>query len=169
MQDIAEAVNLQKPSLYHHFSSKQEILVAILDQALDILISSMSEILSSQLSPQEKLNRAMNSYLQLVLERRDIASVLLLEHRSLEQPLRRHHVAKRDRYETLWRMLLDEGIAVGAFSIADTALSSRFILGIMNWTLTWYREDGVLSPSQIAEAAYDSIYSGIKRSDCCDA
>lgn len=38
MQDIAEAVNLQKSSLYHHVSSKQEILVELLDQALDLLI-----------------------------------------------------------------------------------------------------------------------------------
>ena len=29
MQDIAKAVNLQKPSLYHHVSSKQEILLAL--------------------------------------------------------------------------------------------------------------------------------------------
>ena len=33
MQDIAEAVNLQKASLYHHVSSKQEILLALLDRA----------------------------------------------------------------------------------------------------------------------------------------
>ena len=31
MQDIASLVNLQKASLYHHVSSKQEILLALLD------------------------------------------------------------------------------------------------------------------------------------------
>ena len=37
MQDIAEAVNLQKASLYYHISSKQEILVEVLDRAIDVL------------------------------------------------------------------------------------------------------------------------------------
>jgi AcrR family transcriptional regulator len=37
MQDIAQAVNLQKASLYHHVTSKQEILVEVLDRALDLL------------------------------------------------------------------------------------------------------------------------------------
>ena len=44
MQDIADAVNLQKASLYHHFSSKQEILLALLDQALDLLIERVSVV-----------------------------------------------------------------------------------------------------------------------------
>ena len=42
MQDIAQAVNLKKASLYHHVNSKQEILVEVLDQALDLLIENMN-------------------------------------------------------------------------------------------------------------------------------
>ncbi|MFN2174581.1 MAG: TetR/AcrR family transcriptional regulator, partial [Anaerolineales bacterium] len=44
MKDIANAVDLQKASLYHHVSSKQEILALLLDQSLDILIDQMKEI-----------------------------------------------------------------------------------------------------------------------------
>ncbi len=41
MADIAEAVSLQKASLYHHFSSKQEILVELLDTALALVSGRM--------------------------------------------------------------------------------------------------------------------------------
>ncbi len=51
MQDIARAVRLQKASLYHHVSSKQDILVALLDRALDLLIAAMQEVLASIRSP----------------------------------------------------------------------------------------------------------------------
>ena len=44
MQDIAGAVNLQKASLYHHVSSKQEILLELLDQALELLTGEIIEI-----------------------------------------------------------------------------------------------------------------------------
>ena len=50
MQDIAEAVNLQKASLYHHVSSKQEILVDVLDMALDLFIANMQAVMASPLA-----------------------------------------------------------------------------------------------------------------------
>ena len=51
MQDIAHAVNLQKASLYHHVSGKQEILFVLLDQALDILIERIGAVVDSTKSP----------------------------------------------------------------------------------------------------------------------
>ncbi|MGB9586500.1 MAG: TetR/AcrR family transcriptional regulator, partial [Anaerolineales bacterium] len=46
MQDIANAVQLQKASLYYHVNSKQEILLMILDRALDILINGMQGVMA---------------------------------------------------------------------------------------------------------------------------
>ena len=55
MQDIAEAVNLQKASLYHHVSSKQEILLrALLDRALELLLERISPICQSRSSCRRK-------------------------------------------------------------------------------------------------------------------
>jgi AcrR family transcriptional regulator len=53
MNDIADAVNLQKASLYHHVSSKQEILSEILDRALQMLLERISAI-TAQTSPPTK-------------------------------------------------------------------------------------------------------------------
>ena len=82
MQDIAQSVNLQKASLYHHISSKQEILAALLDQALDMLIERIQNVIDQPIPPDEKLRLAMRVYLSSMLDRRDLAAVLLLEHRS---------------------------------------------------------------------------------------
>ena len=48
MSDIAHAVDLRKASLYHHVESKQEILVALLDQALDNLIDGIRPIVAQR-------------------------------------------------------------------------------------------------------------------------
>ena len=98
MQDIALAVNLQKASLYHHVSSKQEILLALLDRALDLLIEHIEQVISQPLSPDEKLRQAMRVYLEVMLENRDLAAVLLLEHRSLEPQYHARHTPRRDRF-----------------------------------------------------------------------
>jgi AcrR family transcriptional regulator len=65
MHDIAESVHLQKASLYHHFNSKQEILIALIDHALDLINSRLEAVLALSCSPDEKLRQAMVSYLQL--------------------------------------------------------------------------------------------------------
>ena len=67
MQDIAEAVNLQKASLYHHVSSKQEILVDVLDMALDLFIANMQAVMASPLPPDEMLRQAMQTYMVTIL------------------------------------------------------------------------------------------------------
>jgi AcrR family transcriptional regulator len=161
MQDIAHAVNLKKASLYHHVNNKQEMLVAILDQALDLLIERMTEVMARPLSPDEKLRQAMVSYLQAMLEHRELASVLLLEHRSLEPAMHARHIPRRDRFERLWRDLIQEGMDQGSFCWIDPDLAARALLGVMNWTITWYRPDGTLSPEAIAIQFADLFLNGL--------
>jgi len=144
MQDIARAVHLQKASLYHHVSGKQEILLALLDQGLDILIERLGEVLGQQLPPAEKLHLAIRTYLQLLVEYRDVAAVLLLEHRSLEPELHARHIPRRDRFEGLWRALIQMGVDEGVFDCSDPAMATRALMGVMNWMITWYRPDGPL-------------------------
>jgi len=161
MQDIAQAVNLQKASLYHHISSKQEILLALLDRALDILIEHLEKVISQPLPADEKLRQAMRSYLQYILEHRDLASVLLLEHRSLEPQLQYRHIPRRDRFEALWRDIIQEGLEQGLFSCTDSGLASRSLLGVLNWTITWYRPNGTLAAGEIGEQFANLFLQGL--------
>ena len=63
MQDIAQAVNLQKASLYHHVSSKQEILLILLNRGLDLLTERLEGVVATPVSADEKLRLAMCTYL----------------------------------------------------------------------------------------------------------
>jgi len=151
MQDIALAVNLQKGSLYYHVSSKQEILLELLNRGLDLLIERVNAALEEPASPDERLRRAMRIYLQTLAEYQDLAVVLLLEHRSLEPEFHNRHIPRRDRFERIWRDLIVAGQESGIFSCAHPSLTARALLGVMNWTVTWYNRDGALSSNEIAE------------------
>lgn len=150
MQDIADAVNLQKASLYHHVSSKQEILLALLDQALDMLTERLQIVMESDLPADEKLHLAIDTFLEALNEHRDLVSVLLLEHRSLDVEFHTRHIVRRDRFERLWRDLIQEGMDSGKFHVSDPALTARALLGVMNWTVTWYRPTGPLAMESIS-------------------
>src|ERR1051325_928461 len=139
MQDIAEAVNLQKASLYHHVSSKQVILLALLDRALELLLERISVISNQSMPADQKLRQMIRTYLKILAENTDISAVLLFEHRSLEPKQHARHVPNRDKFEDLWRNVLAEGARAGLFRGDDPALTARAVLGILNWTITWYR------------------------------
>jgi AcrR family transcriptional regulator len=166
MQDIAAAVDLKKASLYHHVSSKQEILVDLLDKALDILILNMQTVVEQDIPADQKLRLAIRSYLNTLTDNPGLTSVLLLEHRSLEEEYRQRHIPRRDTYEKFWNEILQQGIAQGVFDCAETKMAVKSILGLANWTIMWFSPDGRLSPEEIADLSTDLVLNGLfKRVD----
>jgi len=163
MEDIARAVNLQKPSLYHHVSSKQEILLALLNRALELLLERISAISNQDIPADEKLREMVRAYLQILAENTDLSAVLLFEHRSLERKQHARHVPHRDRFEVLWRGVLEEGVASRLFTCDDPALATRAILGVLNWTITWYHPDGTLEIDEIADRYSSLLLNGLCR------
>ncbi|HSL31324.1 MAG TPA: TetR/AcrR family transcriptional regulator [Anaerolineales bacterium] len=161
MEDIARAVNLQKPSLYHHVSSKQEILLVLLNRALELLLERISLICNQPIPADEKLQQMIQAYLQILAENTDLSAVLLFEHRSLERKQHARHVPNRDKFEALWRGVLEEGVSSGLFSCDNPALAARAVLGIMNWTITWYHPDGPLEIQQVADHYSNLLLKGL--------
>ena len=162
MADIAEAVKLQKASLYHHVNSKQDILLALLDRALDLLFEQIDTIANQPLPADEKLRQMIQTYLRLLAENSDLSSVLLFEHRSLEADQHARHIPNRDRFKSLWRNVIADGVGEGLFKCPDEALAVRALMGILNWTLTWYHPDGSLSIEQIADQYTKLLLNGLQ-------
>ena len=47
------------------------------------------------------------------------------------------------------------------FNNIDPSLTGRAILGVMNWTVTWYRSDGPRSATEIANLFADLLLQGL--------
>jgi AcrR family transcriptional regulator len=161
MNDIAEAVNLQKASLYHHVSSKQEILLDILDKALQLLLDRISPIAEQNIPADKKLQAMIREYLSILIENIDLATVLLFEHRALERRQHARHIPNRDKFEALWKDTISEGVSKKLFKCDNPALATRALLGQLNCTITWYRDDGALSIEQIADQYSAMLLNGL--------
>ena len=163
MSAIAEAVNLQKASLYHHVTSKQDILLALLDRALGMLTDHIASIAAQELPADQKLRQMIRAYLSALADNADLTTVLLFEHRSLDKKSHSRHVPQRDTFEGLWRDVLNEGVRTKVFECKDTGMAVRALMGVMNWTLTWYRPEGDKSIEQIADGYADLMFHGLLR------
>jgi len=162
MADIADAVQLKKASLYHHFSSKQDILLELLNRALEMVTEGMLQVMAKDAPADEKLRLAMCSYLKTLSEQGDLVSVMLLEHRSLDPEYRSRHIPHRDRFEKMWRDLIQQGVDAGIFVCDNIPLTVRGLMGVMNWTITWYRPDGKLSIDEISDDFASMFMNGLK-------
>lgn len=161
MSDIADAVNLQKASLYHHVSSKQEILLALLDRALDMLTERIEKVADQLIPADAKLRQMIRVYLKSLADNSDLSSVLLFEHRSLEKKQHLRHVPHRDRFESLWRQVVEQGVHEGLFVCPDPAITVRALMGALNWTITWFHAEGSKTIEQIADLYADLLFDGL--------
>jgi hypothetical protein len=64
----------------------------------------------------------------------------------------------------LWRDLIQEGVESGVFHDTDPSMTARALLGVMNWTITWYRPDGLLSIGQISDHFAALFLDGLRGS-----
>jgi len=161
MQEIADAVNLRKASLYHHVSSKQEILFELRDLAMHYLIERTQAIFIQDSPPEDRLQEAIRCYLKALGELPNLSNILLLEYRSLEPEFQERHRPRRDQFEQLWRGLILEGINAGHFNAIDATIATKILLGSIHWSITWYREGGILNIEQIAEIYSSLLLKGL--------
>jgi TetR/AcrR family transcriptional regulator, cholesterol catabolism regulator len=153
IRDISSAAGMHSGSPFYHFKTKQDILVAVMEQGLAEGLRKSEEVMAQSLPPEQKLKGLIRAQLGTILEEgNDFIPVLLYDWRSLTPANRRRIVALKDRYDALWQQVIDDLQREG-HTPGDAQLMRLLILGAVNWAGTWYRAGGRLSVDEIADGA----------------
>lgn len=153
MQDIANGVGMLKGSLYHHFSSKEEIFLNVINKGINQLYNSAKAIFESTASPPEKLRKMIINHSLHLMDNNDSMVVFQKEKDKefFEHSDAKNYFIQRDSFEWFYRQILTEGKDQGLFPEGiDDKLTTFCILGMLNWLVQWYRPEGALSPKEIA-------------------
>jgi AcrR family transcriptional regulator len=162
IRDISNAAGMHSGSPFYHFKTKQDILVAVMEQGLAEGLRRTEEVMALALPPEQKLAKLIRAQLGTILEEgSDFIPVLLYDWRSLTPTNRRRIVALKDRYDALWQQVIDDLQRVGRMP-GDPQLMRLLILGAVNWTGTWYRTGGRLSLDDVAEGAARLFLQGVR-------
>jgi AcrR family transcriptional regulator len=136
---LAEALGVQKGSLYAHIAGKQELLHEAMRTGARAFHGALDEI-DDSLPAVEKLRLALRAHLRIVAEQLEIATVFVQEWRYLEAERREEVVAERRRYEERIRALFREGRELGELrSDLDEEAAALLFLSAANWAYTWLR------------------------------
>ena len=153
IRDISTAAGMHSGSPFYHFKTKQDILVAVMEQGLGEGLRGLEEAMATPGSAEQKFTRMIRAQIGTILEDgNDFIPVLLYDWRSLTPENRRRIVELKDRYDALWQQVIDELKRDGHMP-GDPQLVRLLILGAVNWTGTWYRTGGRLSLDDVAEGA----------------
>ena len=137
--DLAEALGLQKGSLYTHIDSKADLLWEICREGAEAFHAALDGI-PEDARAVERIQAALRAHLRVVAAQHDIAVVFVREWRYLEGERRDLFVAERRRYEERVRALFREGREHGELRTdLDDSMAALLSLSAANWASTWLR------------------------------
>lgn len=148
---IAARAGLSVPGLYHHYPSKQALLVAIVECAMGDLLG-RSEAALSDAGPlvEERFRMAVECLLLFHAYRSELAFIAASEIRSLEGDSRPRHIAQRDRQQRMMDQIVEAGVAEGIFTTPHPLDASRAVVTMCTGVAQWYRHGGSLTPEALA-------------------
>jgi TetR/AcrR family transcriptional regulator, cholesterol catabolism regulator len=162
VQDIADEVGILKGSLYHYFTSKEELLYLVVKEPITQMYQQISEIVNDNLGAAEKLRLAITAHLQCFDRHYPNLFVYLRERDALKPRFREMMGFSHKDYERCWQQILHEGIRNGEFRPdIDVQVTSYGLLGMLNWSYKWYSPKGRLSIQEVAAEFSSLALAGI--------
>lgn len=162
MRDLGRELGLNGSSLYSHISSKEDLLVDVVQRAADLFEASAAQALSTAGTERDRLRALVAGHVDVLLDHVDEARTFLNEARALDESYRGRVLAARDNYERTFRQVLETGAEQGEFRAdIDPIVTGILLLSVLNSIDRWYRPDGPLDRDALVEAILDFALDGI--------
>jgi AcrR family transcriptional regulator len=157
---LADAIGVQKGSLYAHIDGKQDLLAETMRQGAEAFHDALDAI-PEELPATEKIRLALRAHLRVVAGQLELATVFVQEWRYLDGERRERFVAERRRYEERVRSLFREGREQGELrSDLDEGMAALLFLSAANWAFTWLRPGA--DTDALADAFYALLVDGMR-------
>jgi AcrR family transcriptional regulator len=106
VDDVGAAVGIAGPSIYHHFATKLDLIVAVIAQGADRLLDGTARALAGAGDDRQALDALLGAYVSFSLTHADLMDVLITEVPHLPEPHRSGFRDTQRRYLDRWRGVL---------------------------------------------------------------
>jgi AcrR family transcriptional regulator len=164
MQLLADEVGLGKPTLYHYFASKTDILFAIHQMQIAALIDGIDSVRRRGLGPEQQLYHAARDILEQIAQHPGYVRAFFEHYGELEGAKRSEIRARRIEYFQRVCDIIRSGIASGAFRKVDVETAAYGFLGTCSWAYQWYRAVAdKQKPVVVADALCANFLQGLSK------
>jgi AcrR family transcriptional regulator len=161
VSELSQAVGLGRGALYHHISSKEELLFEINSRYLKELIAFGSGLVTTDLPADQRLRLLSRGVMRTIVDHLPELTVCFREVRSVTGERRQELLDLHERYERIWATVLRMGFDQGSFRTAD-GLAVKALVGLHHYSYLWIRPEGPLAPEDIADVFTDFALYGIQ-------
>ena len=159
MRDIAHEVGMLSGSIYYHFPSKEELLLAVYEEGLRHIAEEVDAAVAQQDTPWERLEAGCTAHLEALLELSDYTQVMIRVLPPEGGKVAERLLELRDQYEARFRQLID---ALPLPEDADRRYLRLLLMGGLNWSHVWYHPGGD-PPALIAHRMIDLLRRRLDR------
>jgi AcrR family transcriptional regulator len=165
VREIAELTGLQKATLYHYVSSKEDIIYQISRAALEHIHSGVERALSGVRDPLQRVHMLICTHVLCLLQHQNWHASANDELHALSSHRRAEIVRLRDSYEGLLRSVFQEAQETGHLrSDVPAKILGLVVLGMINCIYPWYSPEKDLSPSKLGCVLSDLFLLGARNS-----
>jgi AcrR family transcriptional regulator len=151
MRELAEAVGMKAGSIFYHFKVKEEILYAVMKQAIESLLEATQKDIVTATTPVERLRVLVRIELDMYMgDQSSYGLVLIHEWRSLPTDLQEDLMDMRAEYESYWNSTLEACHQAGIIQ-ANPKIVRRLLNGAFSWVIYWYKPDGECNFEQLVD------------------
>jgi AcrR family transcriptional regulator len=141
MDEIVEASDTSKGSIYFHFPNKERLFLALVDQFADLLERRVVEAVEKEEQGIMQVRAALQACLETFGRYRRPAKILLVQAVGLGSVFEKKRIEVNDRFASLIKKYLDAAIAVGDITPVDTEVVSYAWMGaiygiVIRWVYT---------------------------------
>lgn len=162
MGDLARELGLSKSAIYHHVPSKEHLLSAALDEALDGLTAAIDAAADAApgTSAYARLRTAVQQSVEILVDHLPAVTLLLRVHGNSEIELAA--LKRRRAIDEKLAELVRAAVAEGALR-ADVPpdLISRLLFGMVNSVSEWYRPSGPVDADVLARSVSALAFDGL--------
>ena len=165
VRDIADAAGILSGSLYHHFSSKEEMVDEVLRDFLNWLFDRYQQILDREANPLQRLRGLFLASFDAIEHRHAQVVIYQDEAKRLSGQERFSYVEERNRQQRkMWVDVLQQGIEEGYLRAdLDVDLVYRFIRDTTWVSVRWYQPGGPLSAEEVGRQYLAIVLGGVTK------
>lgn len=147
LADIAAALGISRPALYHYVSSKEELLVMLVERVSRGFAEVLEELSGRHdLSPTEKLANVVALIVRQRAEHPDQFRILDRAETVLPEPAGTEHAAAKRKVLREIVTMIEAGIEAGEFRAVDARTAALSLLGMCNWVAWWFPRGSDVEP-----------------------
>ena len=165
MEELARRLGLSKSSIYHHVSGKAELLDLAVSRALNSLFAVLDEEEDQDQAPDATATARLEHVVHRSVEvlAAELPYVTLLLRIRGNSPVERRALERRREFDHRVAELVTRAAAEGGVrDDIDPHLASRLLFGTVNSLIEWYRPEGGLPVTALADAVTAVLFDGLR-------